>query len=160
MLMTKRIVFFSLTVGLFVLSVVDASAQSRSGTFNRKDKWGSGRLIISDKGRRNAFSFKLNVGRTSKNIWEMCVGEMSGKAKWISENIAEFNADFNERNSDGEAVACRLTFVFSGNTINIRETDCNDYHGAMCNFEGKYSRPTPKLPKRKPKRVPTTIFTV
>ena len=132
-----------------------SSAQSKSGTYNRKDKWGFGQLVINSG--KSSLTFRLNVGRTGKSMFERCVGEMQGKARWVSENIAEYNGDFNERNADGEAAGCRLTFIFSGNSITIREGDCNDYHGAMCNFEGKYSRPTPKKPKTNPKKLPQTI---
>ncbi len=137
---------------LTLMCATSALAQSRSGTYNRKDKFGSGQLVITEikRGKTSYIKFKLNVGRTGKTYAEYCVGEFEGKATWQSKNIAEYNADFNERNSDGEAVGCRLTFVFSGNSVTIRETDCNDYHGVMCNFEGKYSRPS-KTTKRKSK---------
>jgi len=143
-----KLIIILFTVLLVCATV--ASSQNKSGTYNRKDKWGFGQLVITSG--KTSLSFRLNVGRIGKSMFERCVGEIQGKAKWISENIAEYNGDFNERKSDGEAVGCRLTFIFSGNTITIREGDCNDYHGAMCNFEGKYSRPAPikhKIPIRK-----------
>jgi hypothetical protein len=142
----------------FAVCILDVNAQSRSGTYNRKDKWGSGRLVITSG--KSFFSFKLNVGRTGKTLFEYCVGEMKGRAKWIAKNIAEYNGDFNERDADGEAIGCRLTFVFTGNTITIREGDCNDFHGAMCNFEGKYSRPARTKPKNSPRKLPRIVITV
>lgn len=151
-----------LTIGFllfsFVISSADLNAQNRSGIYNRKDKWGSGRLVITSG--KTSVTFKLNVGRTGKSLIEYCVGELNGKAKWIAENVAEYNGDFNERDSEGQAIGCRLTFVFTGNTITIRESDCNDFHGAMCNFEGKYSRPAVKKPKRSPSKLPRTVITL
>lgn len=148
-------------IGFLFLTIAvctsDFNAQNRSGTYNRKDKWGSGQLVIT--GGKSFVNFRLNVGRTGKTMFEMCIGEMKGKAKWVSENIAEYNGDFNERDEDGEVISCRLTFIFSGNTITIREGDCNDYHGAMCNFEGKYSRPV-KRPKKAPTKLPKSVNTV
>lgn len=137
---------------LALVCVTDVFAQNRSGTYNRKDKLGSGQLVITEvkRGQSSYIKFKLNVGRTGKTFAEYCVGEFKDKARWQSENIAEYNADFIERDSDGELVGCRLTFVFFSNSVIVRETDCNDYHGVMCSFEGKYSRP-PKVTKRKSK---------
>ena len=134
--MTK--ICFALTLALLLSGYL--SAQNHSGTYDRKDKWGFGQLVITEKTGSKTLIFKLNVGRTGKSYAEYCVGEFEGKAKWVSKNMAEYNGDFNQRDSDGEVIGCRLSFVFSGNTITIRETDCNDYQGAMCNFEGKYSR--------------------
>lgn len=128
------------------------TAQNRSGTYTRKDKWGFGQLVVTSG--KSSVSFKLNVGRTGKRYSDYCVGELDGRARWISANIAEYNSDFSERNDEGEPIGCRLTFIFSGNTITIRENDCNGFHGVMCNFEGKYLRPTPKKPKAPVKKLP------
>lgn len=129
-----------LTLFVVVAMTTAIPAQNRSGTYDRRDKWGSGQLVITDNPGAKTLRFKLSVGRTGRSYAEYCVGEFKGKAKWVSKNMAEYNGDFNEKGSDGEAIGCRLSFVFSGTTITIRETDCRDYHGAMCNFEGKYRR--------------------
>ncbi len=143
----KGLFFLALFVVLGMTKAI--TAQKRSGTYDRNDKWGSGQLIITDNPRAKTLRFKLSVGRTGKSFAEYCIGEFKGKAKWVSKNMAEYNGDFDQRDSDGEVIGCRLSFVFSGNSITIRETDCNDYHGAMCNFEGKYSRTRKaKSPKR------------
>lgn len=70
-----------------------------------------------------------------------CIGELSGIAQEISSNTFEYNTDFNEKDSkNGEAISCRLTFIFSDSDIIVRETNCNEEHGVACNFEGKFSR--------------------
>ncbi len=146
-----KFLFSSLLAFTLVFFATNTSAQNYSGTYNRKDKFGFGRLKITEikRGKISFVRFELNVGRKGKSYGDYCVGEFKDEANWQSENIAEYNTDFNKRSSEGEAISCRLTFVFVGNTITIRETDCNDYHGVMCNFEGKYSRLESSKPKRR-----------
>ncbi len=142
----------------FLVCGLDVNAQSRSSTYNRKDKWGFGRLVITSS--KSFVSFKLDVGRTGRRHSDYCTGELDGRAKWITANIAELNSDFRELDADGERIGCRLTFIFTGNTITIRESDCNDYHGVMCNFEGKYFRLAPKKPKTPTRKLTKTTIAV
>ena len=113
-------------------------SQNRSGTYYRSDKYGKGDITFKEvgNGKSKRLNFYVSIGGAR---WGTCIGDHRGKAKWIDANIAEYNGDFNEVNSDGAAVGCRLTFVFAGNRVTIRETNCDDYHGAMCQFEGIYT---------------------
>ncbi len=127
---------------LFLLSVlitaseINALAQNRVGTYDRKDKYGNGTLKIREASR-SIISFNIRVGNSGSTLASFCVGELKGKAKWVAFNTAEYN----ERDKQtSEAVRCRLTLVFSGNRIVVRETHCDHYHGVACQFEGSYIR--------------------
>jgi hypothetical protein len=106
---------------------IEASAQSRSGTY--RNKYGELK-IQSIQGEPRSFNFSIAVGNPTP---PMCIGNLKGKAKWLEENIAEYNSDFKQG-------SCRLTFIFSGDRVIVRETNCGEEHGASCSFEGTFIR--------------------
>lgn len=132
----------SLALVLFSFSVL--SAQSRSGTYDRIGKTrshgviagiGDGEIIFRDirRGKTKTLRFAIKVfGRRETP----CLGELKGQAKWVDINTAEYNGDFTSETT----VGCRLTFIFSGNRVIVREHECNDFHGASCDFEGTFRR--------------------
>ena len=110
-----------------LFSSIEASAQSRSGTYRNK----YGELKIQPlQGEPRSFNFSIAVGNPTPPL---CIGNLKGKAKWLEENIAEYNSDFKQG-------SCRLTFTFSGDRAIVRETNCGEEHGASCNFEGTFTR--------------------
>jgi|GEM_PF-5433773 len=126
---------------LTMLSIIFAgmlNAQNRLGTYYRSDEYGRGDITFKEvgSGKSKRLNFYVSIAGAQRGT---CIGDHRGKAKWIESNVAEYNGDFNEVNSDGEAVGCRLTFVFAGNRVTVRETNCNDFHGVSCQFEGKYT---------------------
>lgn len=138
-------VFFVINFCLIVaLSLISANAQQLNGRYLYQNKNSGGEITIKEirktKSGKRQFGFKINVGRDGgDNFLGYCIGELKGIAKEISTNIYEFNSDFNEKDSKtGEAISCRLTFTISGNSVIVRETNCEDYHGVACNFEGKF----------------------
>jgi formylglycine-generating enzyme required for sulfatase activity/tRNA A-37 threonylcarbamoyl transferase component Bud32 len=94
---------------------------SISGVYRSK----IGQLKITDDSK--SLSFQIEVGMPG------CVGDLSGKAKWISETVAEYQSKNNE-------LYCRLTFIFNGKKVTVKENGCDEAHGASCNFEGTYTR--------------------
>jgi hypothetical protein len=114
---------------------ISTPAQMRSGAYDRTDKQGD----LTIKENKKGFYFAVLAHGKSE---APCFGQFKGQAKWISANIAEFNGDFNAN------TGCRLTFSFSSNQLIVRETNCEDYHGASCNFEATY-RKRIKRAKRK-----------
>ncbi len=132
--------YFLLLFVIF-LTVSNASfAQNRSGTYQWKYKdIAIGIVKITElKGDKNkTINFKLEVEQTDYP----CVGEISGKAKWVLSNLFEYNSNRPIRDSETKELNyCRLTFVFSGNSLIVRESDCEVFHGARCNFEGEFTR--------------------
>lgn len=97
------------------------SPPSISGVYRSK----IGQLKITDDSK--SLSFQIEVGMPG------CVGDLSGKAKWISETVAEYQSKNNE-------LYCRLTFIFNGKRVTVKENGCEEAHGASCNFEGTYTR--------------------
>jgi hypothetical protein len=122
----------TLWMGLFlvcacILISVDATAQSRSGTYRNRN----GEIRIREMtGSSRYLSFSIEVGNPSPPL---CIGNLRGRATWLEESIAEYNSDFNEG-------SCRLTFTFSGNRVVVRETNCDEHHGVSCSFEGTFTR--------------------
>ena len=114
-------------------------SQNRSGTFQWKFKdTAIGILKIKETktGKRTRIKFEIHIGQSDSP----CVGEMDGNLKFVSSNLYEYNPDRPSHDSAGELNYCRLSFVFSGNNVVVREDACEDFHGARCNFEGKYTR--------------------
>lgn len=101
-------------------------------TYIRHDEDSGGKLIIKVKGGH--FSFAIAVKGTKA---APCRGYFEGVAEFETETLAEYNRDFNETVA-GEAVSCRLTFIFNGRTVTVREHECSGSHGAACGFEGVY----------------------
>ncbi len=134
-----RSYFLSVFILLLVLTT-NAFAQNRSGTYywNWKNKSINVLTIVENKKtKKKTIQFKLGVNQ----IDAPCVGEITGKAKQISTNVFEYNSNSQERDTGtNERIFCRLTFIFSGNTVTVRENDCSDFHGARCSFEGDYKR--------------------
>jgi hypothetical protein len=134
--------------GLVLAFVATATAQSRSGTYYRSDEYGRGDITFREvkRGKTKVLNFEISIAGATRGT---CIGGLKGKAKWIDANVAEFNGDFNDRDLEtGEAIGCRITFVFSGNRVILREDDCNDFHGVSCQFEGTFKRPS-NLSKKK-----------
>jgi hypothetical protein len=131
---------------IILILAFTASAQ-KSGTYQRSDQYGRGEIKITEikKGKTKLLKFAIWVAGAVRGT---CIGDFEGIAKWESSNTAEYNGDFNEVNSEGEAIGCRLTFIFSGNSIIVREHECNDFHGASCGFEGTYKRKIIKSKKK------------
>ncbi len=132
--------YFLLLFILFLTASNIALAQNRSGTYQWKYKdTAIGVLEITKikDDKNKAINFKLRIEQSDYP----CVGEISGKAKWVSLNLFEYNSNRPSRDSETKELNyCRLTFVFSGNSLIVRESDCGDFHGARCNFEGKFTR--------------------
>ncbi len=61
-----------------------------------------------------------------------CMGSgISGTAYLTKSNVANFEDDESQ---------CHINFTFNSNTIQVKEYDCGDYHGARCGlFDGWYS---------------------
>ena len=106
---------------------IEASAQSRSGTY--RNRYGEIK-IQQTLGNPRSLNFSIEVGNPTPPL---CIGNLKGKAKWLEENIAEYNSDFNQG-------SCRLTLTFSGDRVIVRETNCDEEHGASCSFEGTFTR--------------------
>jgi hypothetical protein len=135
---------YILSLALLLISSTALSAQNRSGTYDRIGKVagrgviagiGDGDITFRDirRGKTKTLNFAIKVyGRTEAP----CLGDLKGKAKWIDANTAEYNGDLESAKTPG----CRITFIFSGKRVLIREHDCNDFHGASCDFEGTYRR--------------------
>jgi hypothetical protein len=128
---------------LLTFTGADTLAQTRTGQYDRKDKekyGGYGTLKIREikRGKRKVMSFDLWIGRTGPTPAYHCTGDVKGIAKWTASNVAEYNADLNERDEDGELVKCHLIFFFTCNAITVREENCG--HGAACEFNGTYKR--------------------
>ena len=72
------------------------------------------------------------VSFTITQASETCEGSMiAGDAFLTAENVANY---------DGED-DCHLTFTYNNGEIEVKETNCDDYHGATCGmFNGKYKR--------------------
>lgn len=125
-----RILFF---ISVFtLLGIAETIAQKRAGFYNRKNIDGRVRISDIETGGMKAIRFDLLIGNPPPYL---CVGELKGNARWISETTAEYNPSFTAKPD-----SCRLTFIFSGNQVIIRETNCDKYHGVSCNFEGTYIR--------------------
>lgn len=90
------------------------------------------------KSRKNKrITFEIYVEQSDG----LCVGEMGGRPRATSSNLYEYNPSGVMRDAQtGEMNYCRLSFVFSGNQVVVRENRCDDFHGTRCNFEGKYIR--------------------
>ena len=129
----------------FALAVIGfGQNKNHSGAYYRK----KGDVTFKEigKGKNRVINFEIYAAGA---VVGTCVGHFNGKAKWIAANIAEYNGDFNATKKDtGEPISCRLTFVFSGNQVSVRETNCDEYHGMECNFEGTYKRKSQKKRKR------------
>jgi len=123
---------------ILLIGVSDIAAQSRNGTYYRSDRYGRGDITFKEvgKGKSRRLNFYISIAGAQRGT---CIGDHRGKAKWISSNMAEYNGDFNEVNANGDAISCRLTFVFSKNRVTVRETNCDDFHGVACQFEGSYN---------------------
>ncbi len=133
-----------LSVVLILFSFSVLSAQNRSGTYHRLGKTrshgviagiGDGEITFRDirSGKTKTLRFAIKVfGRKEAP----CLGELKGQAKWVDIHTAEYNGDLNSET----AVGCRLTFIFSGNRVIIREHECSDFHGASCDFKGTFRR--------------------
>jgi len=90
------------------------------------------------RGKTKVLNFEVSISNIRH---PPCIGSFKGRAKWVDTNVAEYNGDYNERNPEtGEAESCRLTFIFSGNRVIVREADCGIHHGVSCQFEGTYQR--------------------
>jgi hypothetical protein len=61
-----------------------------------------------------------------------CDGGLEGNAKWVSENVAEYQSPDKEN-------PCRLTFFFSNRKVRVRESQCNA-DNSICKFNGVYIR--------------------
>ena len=123
---------------ILLIGVSDITAQSRNGTYYRSDRYGRGDITFKEvgKGKSRRLNFYVSIAGAQRGT---CIGDHRGKAKWISASMAEYNGDFDEVNADGDAISCRLTFVFSKNRVTVRETNCGDFHGVACQFEGTYT---------------------
>ena len=132
------------TLVLLLLLTGATFGQAHSGTYDRIGKTrshggiagiGDGEVTFRDirRGKTKTLRFAIKVfGRREAP----CLGELKGQAKWVDINTAEYNGDFNSETAAG----CRLTFIFSGNRVIIREHECDDFHGASCDFEGTFRR--------------------
>jgi hypothetical protein len=61
-----------------------------------------------------------------------CNGELKGKARFISKELAQYNESGNP---------CTIQLAFTGNLVNIKETDgCGSYRDIKCFFEGSYPK--------------------
>ncbi len=137
-------------ISVFVLTFIPTvSAQKRYGTYYRSDEYGRGDITFQEvqRGKIKGLNFEISIAGGTRGI---CIGGLKGKAKWIDANVAEFNGEFNERDAEnGEAIGCRLTFIFSSNRVVVREHDCNNFHGASCQFEGTFKRQSDSAKIRK-----------
>ena len=63
---------------------------------------------------------------------ETCEGSMiEGEAFLTEENVAHFDSE------DG----CHVSLTYNDGTIQVKETDCDGYHGAGCgSFDGLYKK--------------------
>ncbi len=124
----KRLVITFLSIMLVVVAVSEMNAQSRSGTYYRSDEYGRGTVTFKDLGsaKSRRLSFYVLISGAQRGT---CMGEHRGTAKWLSSSVAEY---------DSSAAGCRLTFMFSGRRVMVRETNCDDSHGVVCQFEGTY----------------------
>jgi len=138
MSMCKRFHFFAFLASMTLLvSATSIAAQDRSGTY----KWtyknvavGVLKIRETGTGSRRRITFTLRVEQSNYP----CVGEIDGRLKVVSSNLYEYNPNRPFRDANGGLNYCRLTFAFSGKQVVVRENDCEDFHGARCNFEGKY----------------------
>ncbi|MGB7069374.1 MAG: hypothetical protein WBD22_07750 [Pyrinomonadaceae bacterium] len=131
----------NLVLALIILlaSSIQVSAQNRTGTYQWKFKdtaIGIIKIKETKAGKRRRIKFEIHIGQSDYP----CVGEMTGSLKFVSSNLYEYNPDRPSRGRADELNYCRLSFVFSGNNVVVRENACEDFHGARCNFEGKYTR--------------------
>ena len=127
-----------LSVSFFLMLITTVSAQNRSGTYHRNNKWVRNNITFREvkRGNTRVLNFQISISNIRH---PPCLGSFKGVAKWIDANVAEYNRDYDQRNPDtGEAESCRLTFIFSGNGVIVREDDCGSYHGVSCEFEGTY----------------------
>jgi hypothetical protein len=96
------------------------------GTYT--DKYG-GTLVISHYTTAEGFDFNLSVIAESDDF---CEGNMEGHVPLTSSNEASFD------NKNKESI-CLLTFIFNQDgSIEIKEEDCMDYHGARCDLNGTF----------------------
>ena len=133
----RRMLF---SVGLILMLIITVSGQNRSGTYRRYNKWVRNNITFQEvkQGNTKVLKFQISISNIQH---PPCLGSFEGVAKWIDANVAEYNRNFDERDPEtGEAEPCRLTFIFSGNRVIVREDDCGMYHGISCEFEGTYVR--------------------
>jgi len=129
-----------LIAGCVLTLAMSVAAQNRSGTYHRNNKWVRNNITFREvqRGKTKVLNFEISISNIRH---PPCLGSFKGQAKWVDTNVAEYNRDYNERNPEtGEAESCRLTFIFSGNRVIVRENDCGMYHGVSCEFEGTYVR--------------------
>ena len=74
-----------------------------------------------------------------------CKGELKGAAKIISPNKAVYRQSGDQ---------CELTFIFSGNTVSIKEDGCGSHRDIKCFFEGSFVRKAPPKAAAKPVKSP------
>jgi hypothetical protein len=72
-----------------------------------------------------------------------CKGELKGEAKIISPGKAVYRQSGDQ---------CELTFIFSGNTVSLKEDGCGSHRDIKCFFEGSFvRRPPAKAPAKSAK---------
>ncbi|ULQ53687.1 hypothetical protein [Flavihumibacter fluvii] len=153
-LYNKKVYVYN-TAGVFSLILTESNDQdaAESAVINPIDtlpalnKWSGD--YLQDK--RNLVSFR--DGRKAGTLLFFvhfekdggaCNGELKGDAVLGSGNTARFT----ENNG-----TCSIEFVFSGNTVRMKETEgCGSYRDIKCFFEGSYTRkkkPVHKNPRKK-----------
>ena len=134
--MKCRVLFICL---FLTMSCVSVLAQSKSGTYQWKYKnTAIGVLNIKESGtgKNKRITFEIHVEQSEYP----CIGEMSGKLTIISSSFYEYTPSGLSKTSTGELNFCRLSFAFNKNEVVVRETSCEDFHGARCNFEGSFTK--------------------
>ncbi len=120
--------FASLSVTKAKTNVAQPSKESR---FNGKyiDEFGNS-ITITGPAKDGAVQFSLMV-TTAKG----CVGELSGTAYLIKDNMAQWYENPKESKA-------QINLIFHEETgyIEVQEYDCQSYHGAGCGFAGAYKR--------------------
>ncbi len=118
---------------------------------NGSEVWGE--VVVKEIKRKktSVVNFTVFAGvYNEKCVACWCNGELEGVANWTAPNLAEFEEKLKDKDIDptlnlkpSEIKLCRLTLFFSGNSVTIREEDC-EYHGAAFDFEGTYKKVFPK----------------
>lgn len=132
----QKMLFTSLLLTL----ALTVSAQNRSGTYYLNNKHIRNDITFREVKRGNTviLNFEISISNVTH---PPCLGGLKGRAKWTDANVAEYNRDFTEIDSEtGETASCRLTFIFSGSRVIVRENDCGSNHGVSCDFDGTYVR--------------------
>ena len=73
-----------------------------------------------------------------------CKGELKGVAKLLSPTKAMYRQSGDQ---------CELTFIFSGNTVTLKEDGCGSHRDIKCFFEGSFTRKPPPKPAKPVKSV-------